>query len=78
MIVIICLHAGRPPDDCFKEVSIDGSCTFLVEEGAATFCVGAQHPDTQEVAWVAVAVFAAVVLALVTIAAVWTVRRIKE
>ena len=62
--------AGPPPRGCFEEASIDDSCTFPVDEGAATFCVGS---DVQETAWIAVGVLGAVALALVTIVAAGTV-----
>ena len=65
--------AGPPLRECFEEASIDDSCTFPVDEGAATFCVGTKHSDVQETAWIAVGVLGAVVLALVTIFAVGTV-----
>ena len=70
---VVCnnLLAEPPSEVCFKEASIDGSCTLPLDEGAATFCVDReQFPDAQDSAWISMTVLAAVVLALVVTAAV--------
>ena len=72
------LLADPLSEECFKEVSIDGSCTLPLDEGAATFCVDCeQFPDAQDSAWISMTVLAAVVLALVATAAVlaWKIRQ---
>ena len=72
------MFAGQPRPECFEEASIYDPCTSRVDEGAAIFCTGTPHPDAQEFAWIAVAVVVAVILALVTIAAVLAVWKIRQ
>lgn len=76
--VCITIFAGRPAPECFEEVSIDDSCTFLMEEGVATLCVGPeQTAAAQESVWIiATTVLAAVILAIVAVGAVLMVRKI--
>ena len=78
--VCIIVFAEPPASECFEEVSIDDSCTFPVDEGAATLCVGPeQTAAAQESVWIiATAVLTAVILALVAIAAVLIVRKIRQ
>lgn len=77
-VVVLIGLARRPPKECFEEVSIDYSCTGVLDEGSAAICVGDQTPDAQIGAWIATAVLATTVIALVVIGAVVTVRIMKQ
>ena len=74
----IIIFAEPPASECFEEVSIDDSCTFPVDEGAATLCVGhEQTAAAQESVWIiATTILAAVILAIVAAGAALIVRKI--
>ena len=67
-----------PPEECFKGVSIDYSCTLPVDEGSAEMCTGDLAPDAQFGAWIAMTVLAAIVVALVVIGAIITLKQIRQ
>ena len=72
------IHAEPPSEVCFKEVSIDVSCTLTVDEGSAAFCVGEERPDAQLGAWIAMTASVATVVAFVAIGAVVACQMMKQ
>ena len=72
------MHAVHIPEECFKEVSIDFSCTGALDEESPALCSSDQRPDAQLSAWIAMTVLAATVVALVAVGAVLVVRQIRQ